>query len=107
METAESVFRAREVRRIEHQDRWYKEATNNVIGVSRRIADGIWTVDRPVTHIDPVPPLPVSFEGDVFCVCGVCVSSCCCLRVVCVCVLLLCVVVCVCVVCVRGNCVTA
>ena len=39
VETAEGVFRAREVRRIEHQDRWDKEAINNVIGVSWRIAD--------------------------------------------------------------------
>ena len=44
--TAEGVFRAREVRRIEHQDRWDKDAINNVIGVPSRIADGkngLWT----------------------------------------------------------------
>ena len=41
---AEGVFRAREVRRIEHQDRWDKEAINNVIGVPWRIADGKWIV---------------------------------------------------------------
>ena len=29
--TAEGVLRAREVRRIEHQNRWDKEAINNVI----------------------------------------------------------------------------
>ena len=52
VETAEGVFRAREVRRIEHQDRWDKEAMNSVSGVSWRIADGKWTVDRPVTQID-------------------------------------------------------
>ena len=63
VETAEGVFRAREVRRIEHQDRWDKEAINNVIGVLWRIADGKWTVDRPVTQIDPLPPPPVPFEG--------------------------------------------
>ena len=39
VETAEAVFRAREVRRIEHQDRWDKEAINNVIGVPWRSAD--------------------------------------------------------------------
>ena len=33
VETAEGVFRARKVRSIEHQDRWDKEANNNVIGV--------------------------------------------------------------------------
>ena len=38
--TAEGVFRAREVRRIEHQDRWDKEAINIVVGVPWRIADG-------------------------------------------------------------------
>ena len=46
VETADGVFGAREVRSIEQQDRWDKEAINNVIGVPRRIADGIWTVDR-------------------------------------------------------------
>ena len=53
VETAECVFRAREVRRMEHQDRWDKEATNNVIGVPWRIADGHCIVDRPATQIDP------------------------------------------------------
>ena len=61
--TAEGVFRAREVSRIEHQDRWDKEAINNVIGVPWRIVDGNWIVDRPATHIDPLPPPPVPFEG--------------------------------------------
>ena len=42
VETAGGVFRSREVRRIEHQNRWDKEAINNVIGVSWRIADGKW-----------------------------------------------------------------
>ena len=41
VETVEGVFTAREVRRTEHQDRWDKEAINNVIGVSWRIADEI------------------------------------------------------------------
>ena len=50
VETAEGVFRAREVRRLEQQDRWDKEATNNVIGVPWRTVDGKWTVDRPVTQ---------------------------------------------------------
>ena len=47
--TAEGVFRAREVRRIKHQDRWDKEAINNVIGISWRIADGKWILDRLLT----------------------------------------------------------
>ena len=61
--TAEGVFRAREVRRLEQQDRWDKEATNNVIGVAWRTVDGKWTVDRPVTQDDPLPPTSVPFEG--------------------------------------------
>ena len=61
--TAEGVFRAREVTRMEHQDRWDKEAINNVIGVPWRDADGKWTVDRPVTQIDPLLTPPVPFEG--------------------------------------------
>ena len=63
VETADGAFRAREGRRIEHQNRWDKEAINNVIGVPSRIADGKWTVDRPTTQIDPLPPPPVPFEG--------------------------------------------
>ena len=58
-----SVFRAREMRRIEHQNRWDKEAINNVIGVLWRSVDGKWIVDRPATQIDPLPPPPVPFEG--------------------------------------------
>ena len=61
--TAESVLRARELRRLEQQDRWDKEAINNVIGVPWRIVDGKWTVDRPMIQIDPLPPPPVPFEG--------------------------------------------
>ena len=56
------MFRAREVSRIEHQDRWDKEAINNVIGVPWRIADGKWSVDRPATQIDPLPPRRESRE---------------------------------------------
>ena len=40
VETAEGVFGARKVRRSEQQDRWDKEAINNVIGVPWRIVDG-------------------------------------------------------------------
>ena len=64
VETTEGLFRVREVRRTEFQDRWGKEAISNVIGVPWRLADGKWTVDRPVTQIDPKPPPPpVPFEG--------------------------------------------
>ena len=63
VETAEGVFRAREVRRMEQKDRWDKGAINNVIGVPWRIVDGKWTLDRPMTQIDPLPPPPVPFEG--------------------------------------------
>ena len=63
MEKAEGVFRAREVRRIEQQDRWDKEAINNVIGVPWRMVDGMWTVDWPATQFDPFPQPQVPFEG--------------------------------------------
>ena len=61
--TADGVFRAREVRKIEQQDKWDKEAINNVIGVPWRSVDGKWTVNRPMTQIDPLPPPPVPFWG--------------------------------------------
>ena len=48
--TAEGAFRAREAKRIEHQDRWDEEAVNDVIGVPWRLAEGRCTVDRPVTQ---------------------------------------------------------
>ena len=48
--TSEGVFGAREVRRLERQDRWDREVINNVIGVPWRIVDGRWTVDRPTIH---------------------------------------------------------
>ena len=54
--TVQGVFSAREVRRIEHQDRWEKEAVNNVIRVPWRMVDSKWSVDRPATQIDPLPP---------------------------------------------------
>ena len=57
--TSEGVIRAREFRRIKHQDRWDTEAINNVIGVPWRLVDDKWTVDRPMVQIDPVPPPPV------------------------------------------------
>ena len=57
------MFRAREVRRVEHQDRWDKEAINNVIEATWRIVEGNSTVDRPMTQIDPLPPPPVPLEG--------------------------------------------
>ena len=63
VETAEGVFRAREIRRIEHQNRWDKEVINNVIEVLWRSVDGKWTVAMSVTQIDPLQPPPVPFEG--------------------------------------------
>ena len=59
--SAQKVFSERE--RIEQQDRWDTEAVNNVIGVPRKMIDGKWTVDRPATQIDPLPPPLVPFEG--------------------------------------------
>ena len=61
--TAEGVFRALEVRRIEQKDRWGKEAINNVIGVLWRLVDGECIVDRPMTQINPLPPPALPFEG--------------------------------------------
>ena len=58
---ADGAIRAREIRRLEPQDRWDAEAINNVIGVPWRRTDGSCTVDRPEAQVDPIPPLP--FEG--------------------------------------------
>ena len=62
VETIEGAFRSREVRRIEQQDWREKEAISNVFGVPWRIADGKWTLGRPATQTDPLPPPPVPFE---------------------------------------------
>ena len=42
---ADGVFRAHEIRRLELQSSWDKEAINSVIGVLWRMTDGRWTVD--------------------------------------------------------------
>ena len=60
---ADGVFRAREIRRLEPQERWDAEAINNVIGVPWRMTDGKWTVDRPDVRVDPIPIPPLPFEG--------------------------------------------
>ena len=59
----DGVFRAREIKRLELQSRWDKEAVNNAIGALWRMTDGRWRVDRPEIRVDPflIPPLP--FEG--------------------------------------------
>ena len=59
---ADGVFRAREIRRLEPQDRWDAEAINNMIGVPWRMTDGRWTVDRPEAQVDPIPIPPLPFE---------------------------------------------
>ena len=59
----EIVFRAREIRRLEPQDRWDTEAVNSLIGVPWRMTDGKWTVDRPEAQVDPIPIPPLPFEG--------------------------------------------
>ena len=54
VETAEGGFRVREVSRIEHQDRWDKEAINNVIGVPQRIPEFKNRLLKALRHkIDP------------------------------------------------------
>ena len=54
---ADGVFRAREIRRLEPQDRWDTEAINSVIGVPK------WTVDIPEVRVDPIPIPALPFEG--------------------------------------------
>ena len=60
---ADGVFRAREIRRLEPQDRWDTEAINSVIGAPWRRTDGKWTLDRPGVRVDPIPIPPLPFEG--------------------------------------------
>ena len=57
------AFKAREVRKLEPQSRWDKEAVNNVIGVPWRMTDSRWTGDTPETREDPIPVPPLPFEG--------------------------------------------
>ena len=63
IENADGVFRAREIQRLEPQDRWDKEAIYNVIGVPWRMTGGKRTVDRPEVRVDPIPIPPLPFEG--------------------------------------------
>ena len=58
---ADGVFRVREIQRLEHQDRWDKEAIGSVIGVPLRMTDGRWTVDRPEVRVDPCSNPSVAF----------------------------------------------
>ena len=60
---ADGVFRAREIRTLEPQSRWDKEAVKNVVGVPWRMTDGRWTVDGPEIRVDPIPVPPSPFEG--------------------------------------------
>ena len=47
---ADGVFRAREIRRLDPQDRWDAEAIKDVIGVPWRMTGGRWTVDSGQTR---------------------------------------------------------
>ena len=60
---AGGVFRAREIRRLDTQDRWDTEAINSVNGVPWRVTDGRWTVDRAEARVDPIPIPPLPFKG--------------------------------------------
>ena len=60
---ADGVFRAREIRRLEPQDRWDTRAIHSVIGVPWRMTDGRWTVERPEVQVDPIPIPPLPFNG--------------------------------------------
>ena len=57
---ADGVFEVREIRRLEPQSRWDKEAVKNV-----RMTDGTWRVYRPEIQVDPIPiPIPpLPLEG--------------------------------------------
>ena len=59
---ADGVFRAREIRRLEPQDRWDTEAANSVIGVPWRMTEGRWGGQTEV-RADPIPIPPLPFEG--------------------------------------------
>ena len=52
------MFRAREIGRLEPQDRWDTTAINSIIGVPWRMTDGKWTVNRPEVRVDPIPIPP-------------------------------------------------
>ena len=61
---AERAFRARDVRRLEPQKRWDKEAINNNISVVPwRLVDGKWSVDKqvPEAKVEPLQPPPIPF----------------------------------------------
>ena len=47
-----------EIRRLELQSRWDKEAINNVIGVLWRMTDGRWTANRQeIRDAIPIPAI--------------------------------------------------
>ena len=58
---ANGVFRAREIQRLECQDRWDKAVINSVIGMPWRTTDSEWTAARPEIQVDltTIPPLPL------------------------------------------------
>ena len=58
---ADGVFRAREIKRLEPESRWDKEAVKNLIGVLWRLTEG--RVARPEIRVDPIPIPPLPFEG--------------------------------------------
>ena len=64
---ADGVFRAREIQRLQPQDRWDTGAINREIGVPWRMTDGKWTVDRPEVRVDPIPIPPLPFGATIGC----------------------------------------
>ena len=60
---AVGVFRAREIRRLEPQSRWDREAVKHVVGVPWRMTDSRWTVDRPENRVNSIPIPPKPCEG--------------------------------------------
>ena len=55
------VLRAREIRRLEPQSRWDREAINSVIGMPWMLALVRWTMDKREVRVDPIPIPPVPF----------------------------------------------
>ena len=64
---ADGVFGAREIRRLEPQDRSGTEAINSVIGVPWRMTDGKVTEDRPEVRVDPIPIPPYHWMPKLQC----------------------------------------
>ena len=59
---ADGVFKAREIERLEPQDRCDTEAVNR-LEYREGWRTERWTADRPEVRVDPFPIPPLPFEG--------------------------------------------